>query len=99
MRTFPLIVVTIAALSLSTIAARAESPAATAADSPRYVAPPPTGDPQSTIISGILMIVNGVIMSEADRRHQECATFVTGLHQNGLPIFRQACRAGERSAQ
>ncbi len=97
MRTFPLAAITIAALSLSAIAAHAEGPAATAADSPRYVAPPPTGDPKSTIISGILMIVNGVIMSEADRRHQERATFVTVLNQNGLPILRQACRAPERN--
>ena len=75
------------------------SSVAVAADSPRYVAPPPTGDPKSTIVSGILMIVNGVIMSEADRRHQECATFVTGLHQNGFPIFHQACRVPESDKQ
>ncbi len=75
------------------------SGAAMATESPRYAAPPPTGDAKSTIISGILMIVNGVIMSEADRRHQECATFVTGLHQNGFPIFRQACRVPENGKQ
>ena len=28
-------------------------------------APPPTGDPKSTIVSGVLMIVNGIIMAEA----------------------------------
>jgi hypothetical protein len=38
------------------------------------------------------MIVNGAIMAEADRRHQECATFVSGLQPNGFPIFREACR-------
>src|SRR3974377_1130804 len=82
MRTIPLLAITFTILS--TVAA--------AADEQRYVAPPPTGDPKSTIISGILMIVNGAIMAEADRRHQECATFVSGLHQNGFPIFREACR-------
>jgi len=87
----------IAALCLTVTAARAEAPAATDDPSTPYVAaPPPTGDAKSTIISGILMIVNGVIMSEADRRHQQCATFVTGLQQNGFPIFRQACRLPER---
>src|ERR1700682_2929392 len=96
MLTFPLVAVTIAVLSLSAVAARAESPAAAAPAPPRYAAPPPMGDPKSTIISGILMIVNGVIMSEADRRHQDCATFVTGLQHNGFPIFRQACRVPER---
>jgi hypothetical protein len=78
-------------LSLSTVAM--------ATDSPRYVAPPPTGDPKSTIISGILMVVNGFIMSEADRRHQACATFVTGLDQNNFPLFRQACRVPENDKQ
>jgi hypothetical protein len=68
------------------------SRAAIAGEPPSYAAPPPTGDPKSTIISGILMIVNGAIMAEADRRHQECATFVAGLNRNGFPIFRQACR-------
>jgi hypothetical protein len=72
---------------------------ALATDSPRYVAPPPTGDPNSTIISGILMIVNGFIMSEADRRHQACATFVSGLDQNGFPHFRRACRLPENDQQ
>jgi hypothetical protein len=87
----------IAALCLTVTAARAEAPAATDDPFTPYVAaPPPTGDAKSTIISGILMIVNGVIMSEADRRHQQCATFVTGLQQNGFPIFRQACRLPER---
>ena len=65
---------------------------ALAADDPAYVAPPPTGDPKSTIVSGILMIVNGVIMAEADRRHQDCATFVAGLDPRGFPMFRHACR-------
>ena len=59
----------------------------------------PTGDPKSTIISGILMVVNGFIMSEADRRHQACATFVTGLDQNNFPLFRQACRVPENDKQ
>jgi len=87
----------ITALCLTVTAARAEAPAATDDPFTPYVAaPPPTGDAKSTIISGILMIVNGVIMSEADRRHQQCATFVTGLQQNGFPIFRQACRLPER---
>jgi len=87
----------IAALCLTVTAARAEAPAATDDPFTPYVAAPtPTGDAKSTIISGILMIVNGVIMSEADRRHQQCATFVTGLQQNGFPIFRQACRLPER---
>jgi hypothetical protein len=76
--------VAVVLLSLST--------AALAEDSPPYVAPPPTGDAKSTIISGVLMIVNGVIMSEADRRHQECATFVSGLDKQGFPIFRHVCR-------
>jgi hypothetical protein len=87
--------VAVVLLSLSTVA-NAEN---TATDSPRYVAPPPTGDPQTTIIGGILMIVNGVIMSEADRRHQPCATFVTGLDRNGFPLFRQACRVPENDRQ
>jgi hypothetical protein len=68
------------------------SRAAIAGEPPGYTAPPPTGDAKSTIIGGILMIVNGAIMAEADRRHQECATFVAGLNHNGFPIFRQACR-------
>ena len=68
------------------------SRAAIAGEPPSYAAPPPTGDPKSTIISGLLMIVNGIIMSEADRRHQECATFVHGLDRNGFPIFREHCR-------
>ncbi len=71
-------------VSLSKIALAAEAPA--------YAAPPPTGDPKSTIVSGILMIVNGVIMAEADRRHQDCATFVAGLDPRGFPVFRYACR-------
>jgi hypothetical protein len=75
------------------------STAAMATDSPRYVAPPPAGDSKSTIISGILMIVNGFIMAEADRRHQACATFVTGIDRNGLPHFRQACRLPENARQ
>jgi hypothetical protein len=75
------------------------STVAMATDSPPYAAPPPTGDPKSTIISGILMIVNGFIMSEADRRHQACATFVTGLDRNGFPLFRQACRVPENDKQ
>jgi hypothetical protein len=75
------------------------STAAMATDSPRYVAPPPTGDSKSTIISGILMIVNGFIMAEADRRHQECATFVAGVDRNGFPHFRQACRLPENDKQ
>jgi hypothetical protein len=64
---------------------------ALAADAPAYVAPPPTGDAKSTIVSGVLMIVNGVIMAEADRRHQDCAT----LDPRGFPIFRHACRIPE----
>jgi hypothetical protein len=71
------------------------SSAASAAEPPRYVAPPPQGDSKSTIISGILMVVNGFIMSEADRRHQPCATFVAGLDRNGFPLFRHACRASQ----
>ena len=89
MRAIPLLAVIFTVLS--TVAAAAD-------DAQRYVAPPPTGDPQSTIVSGILMIVNGVIMAEADRRHQECATFVSGLHRNGFPIFRQACRIRDENA-
>ena len=94
----PLVAITAAALALAVTAARAQPPDAPPPDyAPPYVAaPPPTGDAKSTIISGILMVVNGVIMSEADRRHQQCATFVTGLQQNGFPIFRQACRTAER---
>ena len=94
----PLVAIISAALALTVTAASAETPAAPAPDyPPPYVAaPPPTGDAKSTIIGGILMIVNGVIMSEADRRHQQCATFVTGLQQNGFPILRQACRTAER---
>ena len=75
------------------------SSAAMAAETPRYVAPPPQGDSKSTVISGILMIVNGVIMSEADRRHQACATFVAGLDQNGFPLFRHACRTSQNDRQ
>jgi hypothetical protein len=75
------------------------SSAAMATDPPRYVAPPPTGDPKSTIISGVLMIVNGFIMSEADRRHQACATFVTGLDRNGFPLFREVCRTPQSNQQ
>ena len=89
MRAIPLLAIIFTVLS--TVAAAAD-------DAQRYVAPPPTGDPQSTIVSGILMIVNGVIMAEADRRHQECATFVSGLHRNGFPIFRQACRIRDENA-
>ena len=66
--------------------------AALAESAPPYAAPPPTGDAKSTIICGLLMSVNGIIMSEADRRHQECATFVHGLDRNGFPIFREHCR-------
>jgi hypothetical protein len=88
----PLVAITIVALSLTATAARAEDPAPETPAAPYVAAPAPTGDARSTIISGILMIVNGVIMSEADRRHQQCATFVAGLQQNGFPIFRQACR-------
>jgi hypothetical protein len=72
---------------------------ALAADAPAYVAPAPTGDAKSTIVSGILMIVNGAIMAEADRRHRECATFVAGLDPRGFPIFRQACRMPESAAR
>jgi hypothetical protein len=75
------------------------SSAAMATEPPRYVAPPPGGDPQSTIVSGILMIVNGVIMSEADRRHRPCATFVTGLDRNGFPQFREACRVPQNGTE
>jgi hypothetical protein len=70
-----------------------------AADAPAYVAPPPTGDPKSTIVSGILMIVNGVIMAEADRRHQDCATFVSGLDPRGFPMFRHACRIPDNNTR
>ena len=93
----PFVALALAVLSLTT-AARAQPPSAEAPDaSPPYIAAPaPAADPKSTILAGILMIVNGVIMSEADRRHQECATFVTGLHPNGLPIFRQVCLTPER---
>jgi hypothetical protein len=89
MRAIPLLAIIFTVLS---------SVVAAADDAQRYVAPPPTGDPQSTIVSGILMIVNGVIMAEADRRHQECATFVSGLHQNGFPVFRHACRIRDENA-
>jgi hypothetical protein len=75
------------------------SGAAAAVEPPRYVAPPPEGDSKSTVIRGILMIVNGIIMSEADRRHQPCATFVAGLDRNGFPLFRHACRAPEGEAR
>jgi hypothetical protein len=70
---------------LSTIALATEPP-------PRYTTPTPGADPQSTIVAGFLMIVNGLIMQEADRRGQDCATYVTGLHRNGFPIFKEACR-------
>jgi hypothetical protein len=70
-----------------------------AADDPAYVAPPPTGDAKSTIVSGILMIVNGVIMAEADRRHQDCATFVSGLDPRGFPMFRHACRIPDNNTR
>jgi hypothetical protein len=70
-----------------------------AADAPAYVAPPPTGDPKSTIVSGILMIVNGVIMAEADRRHQDCATFASGLDPRGFPMFRHACRIPDNNTR
>jgi hypothetical protein len=86
-----LISVAVVLLSLSTVAL--------AEDAPSYVAPAPTGDAKSTIISGVLMIVNGVIMSEADRRHQECATFVSGLDQQGFPLFRRVCRVRENNRQ
>jgi hypothetical protein len=68
------------------------SSAALAQEPPAYVAPPPPGDAKTTIISGVLMLVNGIIMQEADRRHQECATFVAGLNEDGFPIFRRVCR-------
>jgi hypothetical protein len=68
-----------------------------AADAPAYVAPPPTGDPKSTIVSGIL--INGVIMAEADRRHQDCATFVSGLDPRGFPIFRHVCRIQDNNTR
>jgi hypothetical protein len=80
-------------LSLWPVAAMAMDPP------PHYAAPPPTGDSKSTIISGVLMIVNGFIMSEADRRHQACATFVTGLDRNGFPLFREVCRTPLRTQQ
>ena len=70
-----------------------------AADAPAYVAPPPTGDPKSAIVSGILLIVNGVIMADADRRHQGCATFVSGLDPRGFPIFRHACRIQDNNTR
>jgi hypothetical protein len=72
---------------------------ALAADAPAYVAPPPTGDAKSTIVSGMLMIVNGVIMAEADRRHQDCATFVSGVDPRGFPIFRHACRIPDNNSR
>lgn len=72
---------------------------ALAADAPAYVAPPPTGDAKSTIVSGMLMIVNGVIMAEADRRHQDCATFVSGLDPRGFPMFRHACRIPDNNTR
>jgi hypothetical protein len=75
------------------------SGAAMAMDPLPHYAPPPTGDSKSTIISGVLMIVNGFIMSEADRRHQACATFVTGLDRNGFPLFREVCRTPLRTQQ
>jgi hypothetical protein len=87
----PYVALAIAALGLSATTARAEDPAETS-PAPYLAAPAPAADAKSTIVSGILMIVNGVIMSEADRRHQQCATFVAGLHRDGFPIFRQACR-------
>jgi hypothetical protein len=80
-------------LSLWSAAAMATEPL------PRYVAPPPIGDSKSTIISGVLMIVNGFIMSEADRRHQACATFVAGLDRNGFPLFREVCRMPQNNQQ
>jgi hypothetical protein len=88
----PHVALTIVALALTATAARAQDPATEPSPPPYVAAPAPAGDAKSTIISGILMIVNGVIMSEADRRHQECATFVAGLQRDGFPIFRQACR-------
>ena len=86
-----LISVAVVLLSLSTVAL--------AEDAPSYVAPRPTGDAKSTIISGALMIVNGIIMSEADRRHSECATFVSGLDKQGFPLFRRLCRVPESQSQ
>jgi hypothetical protein len=47
----------------------------------------------------MLMIVNGVIMAEADRRHQDCATFVSGLDPQGFPIFRHACRIPDNNTR
>ena len=90
----PFVAIILAATLLTGDAARAQGPVAEPPDSapPSFAAPPPTGDAKSTIVGGILMIVNGIIMSEADRRHQDCATFVTGLNPQGFPIFRHACR-------
>jgi hypothetical protein len=88
----PYVALAIAALTVTATTARAEDPGTEASPPPYVAAPAPTGDAKSTIVSGILMIVNGVIMSEADRRHQQCATFIAGLQRDGFPIFRQACR-------
>ena len=100
-RTFPagavaFVAAIFAALCLTATVARAEDPATEPPPPPYVAAPPPAADAKSTIISGVLMIVNGVIMSEADRRHQPCATFVAGLQRDGFPIFRQACRTNSR---
>jgi hypothetical protein len=88
--------IAIAALALTAAGALAQEAAPETLPAPYIAAPRPAADAKTTIISGILMIVNGVIMSEADRRHQQCATFVAGLQQDGFPIFRQACRSSER---
>lgn len=46
-----------------------------AADDPAYVAPPSTGDPKSTIVSGILMIVVRVAKNKS---HSHFGTFRHG---------------------
>ena len=89
---FRIVSIAVVLSSLSTIAMATEPP-------PRYTTPPPGADAQSTIVAGFLMIVNGIIMQEADRRHQDCATYVTGLHRNGFPIFREACRTPQAARQ
>ena len=62
----------------------------------RLDVPPPVQDPKSVIVTGILMIVNGILVQEADRRNQSCVTYITGLDPRGFPLFRKACKVPEK---
>ena len=57
--------------------------------------PPPAQDPKSVIVTGVLMIVNGFLVQEADRRNQNCVTYITGLNPDGFPLFHKACKVPE----